>query len=194
MIVLAEATRSSEVYEELKEVWAIDTHEHIGNAFIGSDSLEPVTDTLQNDLIDLLLGIYVRTGLISAGMNPKMLISLYEDKQRDPEEAMSEILKYLPYIEGTSVDKALFIGLRGLYGFDEAHIDESNWRSLSKRIKRAYENSVYTWWEKVFTQARVERVLRTVRLLYFKTYRPIPAFFCEAIDSRLFTLFPLYIV
>ncbi len=46
---------TEDIYEELKDIWAIDTHNHVGNAFVSIDGFRSITKRISRNLVDPLI-------------------------------------------------------------------------------------------------------------------------------------------
>jgi hypothetical protein len=111
----------------------IDTHEHIERdqqgQYYGSDLFDMVKSTF-----------YLWADLVSSGMPAEP----WAINENDDEKKWQALRRYLPNVVASGFYRGIVRGLRAIHGFDGELIDDSNWRSLNERIRKAYADPQWT--------------------------------------------------
>jgi len=127
-----------EIKNEIEEEEIINVHEHIyPERLMESYSLE-----------NILRDSYLYSDLVSSGMARKNWERIVREEGIDPSPppaSLEELLKHLKYVKGTSYYRALFLGLRELYGIDELNEDNFGyWEEVVKeKRKKGWEKRVF---------------------------------------------------
>ena len=151
---MIEDDMANDITEELIKITdslpLFDTHEHIER--------DPHGRYYGGDLFDLLKNtFYVWADLISSGMPA----DLWAADETDDQKKWELIKPYLPNVVASSYYRGLLLGLRTIHGFEGDRIDDSNWRPLNEKIRKAYRDPL--WTEKVMrTRTHIERAINDV--------------------------------
>ena len=111
----------------------IDTHEHVERdqhgKYYGSDLFDMVKNTF-----------YLWADLVSSGMPPEP----WAPDESDDERKWGVLRQFLPNVVASGYYRGIIRGLQAIHGLESDVVDDSNWRSLNERIRKAYTNPLWT--------------------------------------------------
>lgn len=140
-----------EIYGQLKDTPIISIHEHIYPERLMK---EPLT------LLQIIQGSYLYCDLVSSGMQRKVWEQIVRDEKIDPTHPpippLKELVRALKRTIMTSYYRALFLGLKELFGIES--LNEQIWDEW-KRVVRD-KRSRNGWERHVFDKANVELALQ----------------------------------
>jgi len=111
----------------------IDTHEHIERdqqgRYFGSDLFDMIKNTF-----------YLWADLVSSGMPAEP----WTTDEADDEKKWHVLRRFLPNVVASGFYRGIIRGMRAIHGFEDNDIDDSNWRSINERIRKAYTDPEWT--------------------------------------------------
>jgi|Deesub1362B_J571_1020462.scaffolds.fasta_scaffold04154_3 predicted TIM-barrel fold metal-dependent hydrolase len=133
-----------EIKKEIDEEKIISIHEHIyPERFIENYSLE-----------NILRDSYLYSDLVSSGMARDQWEEIVSSEGIDPSPpfaSLEEILKAMKYVRATSYYRALFLGLKELYGIER--LNEENFKHWDEIVREKRKNG---WEKKVFETSKIK--------------------------------------
>ena len=124
--------RARHLYAQLSEMDVIDAHEHLYS--------EAYRVSQCPDAVAMFQQQYPAIGLMAAGMSPHDLETL--GNREVPLEARWAILRpHLPPVRALSLTRALMLGIRELYGFEE--VTDENYIDLTETMQAFNKQGMY---------------------------------------------------
>lgn len=132
------------IFTELDTLILIDPHTHI-------NALQPASETLAD-----ILGYHYYTELAHSAGLPRDRI---EEANLDPKEKVGRLVEYLGPLNNTIQHSWLIEMAQSFFGFEDDHIDASNWEGLYDQA--AQQMSSEDWSQQVLDQSKLEAVFLT---------------------------------
>jgi uncharacterized protein len=121
------------LYRMTDQIPLIDTHEHIERdaqgRYYGSDLFDLIKNTF-----------YLWADLISSGMPAEP----WTAEETDDEKKWQVLRRHLPNVVASGYYRGIVRGVQAVHGFEYDVFDDSNWRSLNERIRKAYADPGWT--------------------------------------------------
>ena len=132
------------IFTELDALVLIDPHTHI-------NALQPASETLAD-----ILGYHYYTELAHSTGLPRDRI---EEANLDPKEKVGRLVEYLGPLNNTIQHSWLIEMAQSFFGFEDDHIDASNWEGLYDQAAQRMGSE--DWSQQVLDQSKLEAVFLT---------------------------------
>ncbi len=132
------------IFTELDALVLIDPHTHI-------NALQPASETLAD-----ILGYHYYTELAHSAGLPRDRI---EAANLDPKEKVGRLVEYLGPLNNTIQHSWLIEMAQSFFGFEDDHIDASNWEGLYDQAAQRMGSE--GWSQQVLDQSKLEAVFLT---------------------------------
>jgi len=132
------------IFTELDALVLIDPHTHI-------NALQPASETLAD-----ILGYHYYTELAHSAGLPRDRI---EEANLDPKEKVGRLVEYLGPLNNTIQHSWLIEMAQSFFGFEDDHIDASNWEGLYDQAAQRMGSE--DWSQQVLDQSNLEAVFLT---------------------------------
>ncbi|MDE0735999.1 MAG: amidohydrolase [Pirellulaceae bacterium] len=132
------------IFTELDALVLIDPHTHI-------NALQPASETLAD-----ILGYHYYTELAHSAGLPRDRI---EEANLDPKEKVGRLVEYLGPLNNTIQHSWLIEMAQSFFGFEDDHIDASNWEGLYDQAAQRMGSE--GWSQQVLDQSKLEAVFLT---------------------------------
>lgn len=135
------------LYDEIRQMHIIDTHEHLVNRQMLSD--------LGFNLFSAIELEYLKDSLMAVGMAPDLLVQA----GFEPESSYEALIPLLKQTRNTTYYRALFQAFRDLHHIEGDELEPRNLKLLSERLNSAYARP--DWYEHVIRdECRIRWILR----------------------------------